>query len=155
MSEYISTFEQFQMILNTEKSVLISHLGIPEISFPAFTVYHKNHLWLVLYFKEVRQTDRLHSLLKAVAFFNDELCLLWSTGLNLISNISTTDIALPNTTSDLIARYGTPHAEFGGINSTFQYLSDDGHMVFAQCEDDRVNTLRSVALPELARIFNK
>ncbi len=155
MSEYNSMFQQFQMMLNTKKSVMISHLGTPVISFPSFTAYHKNHLWMVLYFKEVRQADRLHSLLKAVAFFNDELCLLWSTGLDLVSNIMTIDVASPKTTSELIALYGTPHAEFGGVNSTFQYLSDNGHMVFAQCKDDRVIELRSVTLPELARTFTK
>ena len=155
MSEYNSTFEQFQMMLNTEKSVLISHLGTPEISFPAFTAYHKNHLWMVLYFKELRQADRLHSLLKAVAFFNDELCLLWSTGLNLVSNAMIFDVDSPKTTSELITLYGTPHAEFGGGNSTLQYLSDNGHMVFAQCKDDRVIELRSVSLPELAKTFHK
>lgn len=155
MSEYNSTFEQFQMMLNTEKSVLLSHLGTPAISFPAFTAYYKNHLWMVLYFKEVRQTDYLHSLLKAVAFFDDELRLLWSTGLKLISNTTTIDVASPKTTSELISLYGTPHAEFGGGKSTFQYLSDNGHMIFAQCEDDRVIDLRSVTLPELAKTFTK
>ena len=155
MSEYNSTFEQFQRMLNTEKNVLLSHLGTPAISFPAFTAYHKNQLWMVLYFKEVRQADHLHSLLKAVAFFNDELCMLWSTGLELISNTTTFDVDSPKTTSDLIALYGTPHAEFGGGNSTFQYLTDNGHMVFAQCEDDRVIEMRSVTLTELAKTFIK
>lgn len=155
MSEYNSMFEQFQMMLNTEKSVLLSHLGTPVITFPAFAAYHKNHLWMILYFKEVRQADHLHSLLKAVAFFDDELCLLWSTGLNLISNATTINVALPETTSELIALYGAPHAEFGGGKATFQYLSDNGHMVFAQCEEDRVIDMHSVALPELAKTFIK
>lgn len=155
MSEYNSTFEQIQMMLNTEKSVLLSHLGTPVITFPAFTAYYINHLWMVLYFKEIRQSDRLHSLLKAVAFLNDELCLLWSTGLKLISNTISIDVASPKTTSELIVLYGAPHAEFGGGKSTFQYLSDNGHMIFAQCEDDRVIDLRSVTLPELAKTFIK
>ena len=155
MSEYKSMFEQFQMMLNTEKNALISHLGTPEFSFPTFVAYHKNHLWMVLYFKEVRKTDHLHSLLKAAMFFDDDLSLLWSSGLNLISIATTINVAPPKTTSELITLYGEPHAEFGGGKNIFQYLSDNGHMVFAQYENDRIVDMRAVSLPELAKAFSK
>ena len=73
MAEDKAMYEKFQMLLNTEKRIVVSQLGTPAFSLQSFVVYNKNDLWMVLYFQEERNSNQLHSLLKAVCFFDSDL----------------------------------------------------------------------------------
>lgn len=57
MTEDKSIYEKFQMLLNTEKRIIVSQLGTPAFSLQSFVVYNKNDLWMVLYFQEERNSS--------------------------------------------------------------------------------------------------
>ncbi|MGN0004689.1 MAG: hypothetical protein ACI37Z_01750 [Candidatus Gastranaerophilaceae bacterium] len=152
MAEDKAMYEKFQMLLNTEKRIVVSQLGTPAFSLGSFVVYNKNDLWMVLYFREERNGYQLHSLLKAVCFFDADLKHLWSTGIHLVSN-STTEPKQPDTVDKLIKAYGKPHAEIGGGKSAFVYLTDDGYIIFAKYQENAVLEISKASLNELAKVF--
>lgn len=152
MAEDKAMYEKFQMLLNTEKRIVVSQLGTPAFSLQSFVVYNKNDLWMVLYFQEERNSNQLHSLLKAVCFFDSDLKHLWSTGIHLVSN-NTTEPKQPDTVDTLIRAYGKPHAEMGGGKSAFVYLSYDGYIIFAKYQKDAILEISKASLNELAKQF--
>lgn len=154
MTENKAMYEKVQMLLNTEKRIVVSQLGIPDFSLPSFAVYSKNNLWLVLYFQEERTQNEFRSLLKGVCFFDSDLKHLWSTGIHLVSNNETESESITlNTVDELIRAYGKPHTEIGGGKSAFIYLSDDGYVIFAKYQEDTVLEISKASLNELANRF--
>ena len=152
MAEDKAMYEKFQMLLNTEKHIVVTKLGTPAFSLQSFVVYNKNGLWMVLYFQEVQNRNQLHSLLKAVCFFDSDLKHLWSTGIHLVSN-NATEQKQPDTVDNLIRAYGKPHAEMGGGKSAFVYLSDDGYIIFAKYQGNSILEISKASLNELAKQF--
>lgn len=150
MAENKAMYEKFQMLLNAERRIVVSELGTPDFSLQSFVVYHKNNLWMVLYFQEEREHNELHSLLKAVCFFDANLKHLWSTGIHLVSSNTVRPKPLV-TVDELIKAYGDPHAEVGGGKSALVYLTDDGYILFAKYQEDAVLDISKASLHELAK----
>ncbi len=150
MAENKAMYEKFQMLLNAERRIVVSQLGTPDFSLQSFVVYHKNDLWMVLYFQEERNHNELHSLLKAICFFDKNLKHLWSTGIHLLSS-NTVQSEHPVVVNELISTYGTPHAEMGGGKSALVYLTDDGYILFAKYQEDAVLEISKASLNELAK----
>lgn len=150
MTENKAIYEKFQMLLNAERRIVVSQLGTPDFSLQSFVAYHRNDLWMVLFFQEERNQNELHSLLKAVCFFDKDLKHLWSTGIHLLSsNIAQSEH--PVLIDEFIEAYGTPHAEMGGGKSALIYLMDDGYILFAKYQDDAVLEVSKASLNELAK----
>lgn len=147
-----SMLESFKMMLDTDKGFVISQIGRPSVSFPSFSIYHRNGLWMVLYFQETRIENTLHSLLKGITFFDESLKLLWTSGIKLIPASSSATSSVPSTINEVLELFGAPHATFGASIATLQYLSEDGSVVFVKYSEDKIVDISSVSLPELAKL---
>lgn len=152
MAENTAMFESFKLMLDMDKAFVISKIGRPSMSFPSFAIYHRNKLWMVLYFKDERIDNCLHSLLKGVTFYDDTLKLLWSSGIRLLPNSSAVTTNELSTISEVIGCYGEPHAMFGTTKSALQYLSEDGNIVFVQYSGENVIEITPVSLPKLTNL---
>lgn len=152
MAENTVMFENFKAMLDTDKNVVISKIGRPSVSFPSFAIYHRNKLWMVLYFQDERIDDSLHSLLKGVTFFDENLKLLWSSGIKLMPSAPTVAANGLSTIGDMIGCYGVPHATFGAAKSALLYLSEDGNIIFVQYSGEAITDISPVSLPKLTTI---
>ena len=155
MTEHNVMLENFQVLFNQEKRFVLSKLGAPAVLFHTFVIYHKNNLWMVLFFKDVRDGDEFRSVLRAVSFFDNGLKLLWSSGIQLMPEMAKVMAREYKTVDEVAAAYGEPHAETGGGRSVYQYLTDDGHIVFLEYENDKILHISQMSLPELAEKFEK
>lgn len=153
MTEHNAMLENFQVLLNQEKRVVLSKLGTPAILFHAFAIYHRNGLWMVLFFREIRDGEEFRSVLRAVSFYDDELKLLWSNGIRLLPESAEVMTGKYKSVDEIAAVYGEPHAETGGGRSVYQYLTNDGYIVFLECGDGKMLHVSRMSLPEIAEKF--
>lgn len=152
MAENHSMFERFQMMLNADREAVISQIGRPGVSFPSFSIYHRNGLWMVLYFQDAQVEDTLRSLLKGITFFDESLKLLWTSGIPLVTASARKAIGDWSTMGEAIALFGPPHATFGAGVAALQYLSEEGALVFVRSSGENAVEITSVPLPELTEI---
>ena len=153
MTEHNAMLEDFQVLLNQEKRVVLSKLGTPAVLFYAFAIYHRNGLWMVLCFREIRDGDEFHSVLRAVSFYDDALKLLWSKGIRLLPESAEVMDGKYKSVDEIAAVYGEPHAEMGGGRTVYQYLTEDGDIVFLEYGVDEMLHVSRMSLPEIAEKF--
>ncbi len=153
MTEHNVMLENFQVLLNQEKRVVLSNLGAPAVLFHTFAIYHKNNLWMVMFFQDVWEGEEFRSLLKAVSFYDNGLNLLWSNGIRLMPEMAEVMANEYKTVDEVAAAYGEPHAETGGGRSVYQYVTEDGHIVFLENIEGKILHMFQMSLPELAEKF--
>ena len=141
--------ETYSKLLHQDRQIIISMLGTPEISYSAFTAYKRNHLWMVLFFQDVKQGDSFKSVVRSVTFYNDKLQLLWSNGIQLFENAGETFTDHPTSVREFISKYGTPHAQIGGMISALQYLTNDGRILVVKYKHDKITGVELIKLPDL------
>lgn len=144
--------ETYSKLLHQDRQNIISKLGTPDISCSAFSAYKRNHLWMVLFFQDVKQRDSLNSVLRSVTFYNDKLQLLWSDGIQLFENAGETLTNHPSSVREFVSNYGTPHAMIGGMISALQYLTNDGQILVVKYHHDEIIGLELIKLPDLTSL---
>lgn len=152
MAENHSMYSHFNRMLNADRGTVISQIGRPIISFPSFSVYHRNGLWMVLYFRDIRMENTLHSLLKGITFFDEALKLLWTSGIPLVTTSARKAAGDRSTIDQVVELFGPPHATFGAGVAALQYLSEEGGIVFVKSSGEKTVEITSVPLPELAEL---
>ena len=149
MSEKVIN-EKFENILSQEKHVIIEKLGKPLVSTPSFLVYQKNNKWMVIFFKDILDKKIMKSQISAIAFYNDDLSLSWCKGVNPLSNARVIDNNDTNDINSFVGKYGIPHAQYGEMNTSLYYLTDNGCFLIANCEKNKIVGVKLVKLSELA-----
>lgn len=144
--------ETYSKLLHQDRRIIISMLGTPDISYSAFSAYKRNHLWIVLFFQDMKQGDSFKSVLRSVTFYNDKLQLLWSNGIQLFENAGETLINHPSSVREFLSKYGTPHTQIGGMISALQYLTNDGRILVVKYHHDEIIGLELIKLPDLTSL---
>lgn len=144
--------ETYSKLLHQDRRIIVSMLGTPDISYSAFSAYKRNHLWMVLFFQDVKQGDSFKSVLCSATFYNDKLQLLWSKGIQLFENAVETFTNHPASVREFISKYGTPHAQIGGMISALQYLTNDGRIFVVKYYRDEITGVELIKLPDLTSL---
>lgn len=153
MEENSAMVDKFQALLNTDKKIVISQFGCPAFSFPSFAVYSKSGAWMVLHFYETKNGFELRSQLKAISFFDSDLRLLWSAGIDLLPSRDFFSGKNLSSVRELESICGVPHGEIGGGRTALMYLTEDGYFLFLNCFGEEVIRISQASLPELAKHF--